>query len=668
MKDELQKAQKLAERGLASNYLLLTNATITGDADLKLREAFESLPGLNRFLSFGTDWISRTIVENPRLRALVPRVYGLGDLSQILDQRAYRQAQEILESLGPELAKFVVTEPYRRSVDALNDHRFVLLLGEPACGKSTIASALSLVAVDQSGCRLVKVRDAEDFQTHWNPDDSLQFFWVDDAFGSNQLDLALLNEWNQVFGHVTAALKRGARFVFTSRDYIFRAAKDHIRTAALPVIMESQVVIEVERLTAAEREQILYNHLKMGGQPTEFRRRVKPWLSKVASHPGFLPETARRLGTPLFTKSLILYEGGVLDFVARPVHWLREVIAGLHGAHKAALAVVFMRGGKLNDQMDLAATEERAIELFGANVGQTREALAALNGTLLTYGKEGGRGFWKFKHPTVRDAMGDIVADDPALADIYLAGAPLKAVLNEVTCGDVGVENVKLLVESNRFEVVIRRLSEFELSRHSDLAAISGFLNSRCTLEFVQAFINANPSFASELSGFFSPLAYDVKVRLILRLHKFGLLPEEVRSAFVGKAIELSIGIPDDSLLCDDELLALLKSEEKETLLGSIEAHVIQTAEQVVENWQSNYDKSEDADEYFRPLRKAFTTYKDFVGEEQALKCEEAIESIDQLILSYENEGGNEPDDIRADDEGAGPVPGDRSVFDDVDS
>ena len=31
--------------------------------------------------------------ESKRLRMLVPRVYGLGDLSQILDDRAYKQAK-----------------------------------------------------------------------------------------------------------------------------------------------------------------------------------------------------------------------------------------------------------------------------------------------------------------------------------------------------------------------------------------------------------------------------------------------------------------------------------------------------------------------------------------------------------------------------------------------
>lgn len=186
---------------------------------------------------------------------LVPRVYGLGDLGQILDERAYAQGQEILSALGDDLAKFVITDPYRRSAKALVDHGFVLLLGEPACGKSTIAAALALGALDQWGCFTLKLRGPDDFVQHSNPHEPKQFFWIDDAFGATQLDLQATARWNQVFPHMQAALRRGAKVVFTSRDYIYRSARNFLKESALPVLQESQVVIHVEQLTKDEREQ-----------------------------------------------------------------------------------------------------------------------------------------------------------------------------------------------------------------------------------------------------------------------------------------------------------------------------------------------------------------------------------------------------------------------------
>jgi hypothetical protein len=141
---------------------------------------------------------------------LVPRVYGLGDLSQILDERACDQANEILSALGDDLAKFVITTAYQQSANALVEHGFVLLLGEPACGKSTIAAALAVGALDEWGCSTLKIRDADDFVAHSNPHEPKQFFWVDDAFGATQFDWSNAAGWNRVFPHMHAAIRRGA--------------------------------------------------------------------------------------------------------------------------------------------------------------------------------------------------------------------------------------------------------------------------------------------------------------------------------------------------------------------------------------------------------------------------------------------------------------------------
>ena len=75
--------------------------------------------------------------------------YGLRDLSQILDSRAYSQAQKLLATLHDDLAKVVLTRSYERAARALRRHGFVLLLGEPASGKTTVAATLAMAAIDR---------------------------------------------------------------------------------------------------------------------------------------------------------------------------------------------------------------------------------------------------------------------------------------------------------------------------------------------------------------------------------------------------------------------------------------------------------------------------------------------------------------------------------------
>lgn len=75
LSEELGKAARLAARGLADNYFLLTNMQLTGTADEAIRAAFEAIPGVTRCHIYGAEQISQFIRESPRLRMLVPRVY-----------------------------------------------------------------------------------------------------------------------------------------------------------------------------------------------------------------------------------------------------------------------------------------------------------------------------------------------------------------------------------------------------------------------------------------------------------------------------------------------------------------------------------------------------------------------------------------------------------------
>ena len=146
----------------------MTNAGLSGIQHAEITERLKSV-GVEHVRIFGLTWISQQILENKRLRMLVPRVYGLGDLSQILDERAYAQARSILESMRADLAKVVITDAYLRAAEAMDKHGFVLLVGEPASGKTTVASLLSMTALDQWDASILKLDSPDDVVKHWKP-------------------------------------------------------------------------------------------------------------------------------------------------------------------------------------------------------------------------------------------------------------------------------------------------------------------------------------------------------------------------------------------------------------------------------------------------------------------------------------------------------------------
>jgi hypothetical protein len=671
IRDEIEKARRLSAQGLAENYFLFTNMQLTGTSDEAIRSAFEALPGLRHCRVYGVEQISQFIRESPRLRTLVPRIYGLGDLGQILDKRRYDQAQEILSSLGDDMNKFVMTDAFRASARAIVEHDFVLLLGEPACGKSAIAAALALGALDEWGCFTVKVRGPSDFVAASNPHEK-QFFWVDDAFGATQLDWQNTVQWNGTFPHVRAAIRRGAKFVFTSRDYIYRNARNFLKESALPPIVESQVIIRVEQLSKEEREQILYNHIRLGTQSRVFKAALKPFLNEVAANKQFTPEIARRLGNLAFTKQLAISADDLDDFIERPIQLLQEVIRTLDAASRAAIALVFMRGGWVVSPVSLLPQEETAIASLGATSADVRAALGPLDGSLLLQVRQKGEFGWRAKHPTILDAFAALVAADRELMDIYLMGTPVRQLLSEIVCGETPFDGVKVDVPRDRYDGLIERIRTFEVEDYKDHDLVNSFLAYRCGKEFIQHFIEKNPSYPKSLhvgSYFYAVTS----VKLINKLHAVDLLAEDQRLKHVSIVRQLAVEVPDDGFL-DPKVISFLKRDEVEEILGDICEILLPNINHEIEVWKENYPSDESPSDYFYTLKRTLSSFASALAHDPyaVALIDKGKEAISNAVLELESEADREPDydDFsRLDRSTDGPSASDaRSIFDDVDT
>src|SRR5690606_31606908 len=116
-----------------------------------------------------------------------------------------------------------------------------------------------------------------------------------------------------------------------------------------------------------EREQILYNHIRLGSQPRQYKSALKPYLDRIAQHPRFSPEVARRLGNPAFTRNLSIGPSSLERFVAEPMDLLQEIIRTLDADGRAAIALIFLKGGSLSSPVSISAEENRLVSLLGGS-------------------------------------------------------------------------------------------------------------------------------------------------------------------------------------------------------------------------------------------------------------------------------------------------------------
>jgi hypothetical protein len=616
LSEEVEKAKRLVAKGLCDSYVLMTNAGLSGRRAEEVKALFQAVR-VKHVATFGSTWIDQQIRENKRLRMLVPRVYGLGDLSQILDERAYAQARAILESLREDLAKVVVTDAYRKAAEALDKHSFVLLVGEPAAGKTTIASLLAMAALDQWQASMLKLDEPGKVAERWNPAEPSQFFWLDDAFGVTQYEDFLVHGWNHVLPQIKSMLRKGAKIVMTSRDYIYNRARKDLKESAFPLLKESQVVIDVHDLSADEKRQILYNHLKLGKQPRSFRSEIKPYLEDIASHRRFIPETARRLADPVFTKDLLIDTYYLRQFVEKREQLLQEVLQGLDADSKAALALIYMQNDRLESPIELQPSETEALARLDSDLGGCVTALEALNGSLVLHSHASGESFWRFKHPTIGDAYAEILVQSPELLGIYIRGSTPERIVDQVTCGDAGIEKA-VVVPKSLFPLMLAKLGESPstsyksawLSAWGAKRALQRFLSRRCSKEFVSLYLEHHPDLLDRVSepGLF--LDTVPEVRLAERLHEFGLLPEDKRKKFVETVSNYALEGQDADALDDEGIRSLFKDDEFEYLRERVRTELLPRLSVVRQKWESEHRPDDPPEEHMQQLLESFEALK----------------------------------------------------------
>ena len=674
--DEIPKVRKLVSNGLCDTYVLMTNAGLSAEKEGLINLAFKDA-GAKHVLIYGSTWVEDQIRENTRLRMLVPRLYGLGDLSQILDERAYAQARSVLESLREDLAKVVITDSYRKAVNALDEHGFVLLIGEPAAGKTTIASMLAMAAADKWKSSVLKLVDPAKVVEHWNVDEPSQFFWIDDAFGVTQYESDLVHGWNHSLVQVRAMLRKGAKIVMTSRDYIYNRARRDLKESAFPLISESQVVIDVHDLSDHEKEQILYNHLKLGKQPIVFRSAIRPHLEYVAARARFIPETARRIADPIFTKELYLSEYHLGQFVEKREQLLLEVIQGLDTNSKAALGLIYMRKDHLESPITLEGSEPQALERLGSTLGGCIAALDALNGSLVTHSQIDDQHVWRFKHPTIGDAYSATLAFSPDLLGIFLSGSSIENLIRQITCGNVGVEKA-VIVPKSLFPMICARLSEFSasdryksqwMSSWGAKRAIYHFLASRCSKEFLALYLEQDPDIMKRVSKPGRYLSVVAEVGLAVRLHDLGLLPEANRKEFVEVVSNYALEGEDMYALDSAGIRGVFTDSEFDKLVKKVRKVLLPKLAEVRMAVQSNHNSDESPETHMQNILESFMILKKrFSADTKAVKIiEQETHLANQWIAD------TEPPESKMNPRTLGTVePSEkkhstRSIFDDID-
>ncbi|MEN1974062.1 nSTAND3 domain-containing NTPase [Cellulomonas sp. P4] len=627
--DEISKVELLHQQGLCDAYLLLTNLRVTGRTEAWVAEECARV-GVDASLVLDGRWICQQIETRPDLRRYVPRVYGLGDLGKILDDRRLRQAEALLARLRPDLATFVPTAAYRRAADAVADYGFVLLLGEPACGKTTIAATLALAALDNWKCGVRRVDSAEELVAAWDPDDPDQLFWVDDAFGSIRHNPELTDGWTRRMDQVMTAIERGAKVVLTSRDYIYRDARPYLKEYVHTRLRERQVVVDVTELTPTERGQILYNHLKAGDQSADTLNRWRPHLRAAANVERFQPEVARRLAYTAFTESAQLASrDALLRWFDRPVSFLADVLRQLDPAARAALACVYMAGDELSAPIELTPRLSDAITRLGSSPAEVLSAFGPADGTFLQLSQSSdGDPVWRFRHPTIREGFAAVVAEEANAVGVFVDGLAPDELVEQLDCGGERARGTFVRVPPSLYDRVVPKVPVPSRTATKWSNPTAWFLQYRCSDEFLRQWASHHAEDLPRLATFGMYIGAMWEPGVLVRLQAAEALPESVRAAAAAQLAEHALDF--DSGWLDPGVVTLLTADERASILDRIREEVIpdlrERIDQAGEGWDDDVEPAQRYDE----ARTAIRQYRDAFADDASVQ--DALADADAYI------------------------------------
>lgn len=670
LSDEVRKAQRLSTNGMCDIYVLMTNARVSGP----LQEWFEyelHECGIEHVLIFGSEWFNHKISINRELRALVPRLYGLGDLTEILDEKAYRQAKAVLDNMRPDLAKLVRTRTYESATTALRDHGIALILGAPMAGKTALAAQLALAAADLFETQVVMLDSTALVQEYWNPDEK-QFFWLDDVFGATQLVQSRALAWQASSGKIKAAIDNGSKFVLTSRGYIYNAARSHLKPGTLPLSEEAHVLVKATDLDATERRQILYNHLKHSSQKKRFLRQIQPHLELLADHERFMPELARRLAEPLLTKQMGLpTRQEVLNFFEQPTEMLEEILFGLDDDSKSALGLIYISNGWLESPVQLHDAGRELVDRLGGTLGGLTAALNRMDGSLVVLRARDGRNGWTFSHPTMHDAFTSLVHNSEFL-HLAIHSFGTDVLLDSTSCGDVGIEN-SLLVPESLWPIVMDKIhpSVDQSDNWWLVRQRQSYVAYNCVPSFQAMYLERFPNILEDLVEPMLPLEENPNCDFLVALHRHGVLPETARQRFAARIIELCVSGFDFAAMWSESLRSVLDEYELKQLSDWLSDEVLVEPFGIVDNFLSGYQDDDDPDYYSEPLKRLARFLADeYAHDQTALDAATEIEDMREDWLN-EVHSNAEPDleverDYRPSVSRQPDVLPSRSVFDDL--
>jgi len=247
--------------------------------------------------------------------------------------------------------------------------------------------------------------------------------------------------------------------------------------------------------------------------------------------------------------------------LCQPKAFLKETLHELTEAQRAALTVTFLFRSRLPAHTGRDDRISLVCDKFGVKQGDVNDALVQLDGSFILQKPDGSARIWTFAHPTIADALAEILRDRPDLLELYIQGARVEVLLAEATCEGAAEVPDAIVIPASSNELLVVRI--VEMADEATLNKILfGFLATRASDVVLREVVAANPDIVRRKSGPHWRVLADGRIMLFARLHQLRLLSEDLREEVADELERALLYNQDSTVLDHEDVLALFSPRQ----------------------------------------------------------------------------------------------------------
>ena len=317
----------------------------------------------------------------------------------------------------------------------------------------------------------------------------------------------------------------------------------------------------------------------------------------MATVPDFLPGIAERLGDPNFTKGLTPRESSLVRFMKEPREHLIDTVNALDDQLQAALILVYVHqaGFDPNDYDPSAA--QAVAELTGYPLTKIQDCFAELAGSFLKL--SGSK--WTFAHPTISDALTEILRQKPHMMAALIRGATIDTILNSFVCEGSPHIRDALVVPTALDDALVNRLGRTpdEMQRNW---LLFHFLSYRASEAVFISTIQQFPDLLYRLCWRTELVDNDPKISAHARAYRLGLLQDDLRLEAADRLVSAALADLDLSFFDEEDMLALIPPLRLVGLGLELRTTILPSLEDRIDEIAADADLDDEPESHFEKL------------------------------------------------------------------